>query len=63
MFRHIQKNVSVRYLVNMVYWIHILNVGEKLPVSEFRYFGKYILQIYGCFTVHVSVQRHTDLEL
>ena len=32
------------------------------PVSKFRYFGKYILQLYGYFYVHVSGQRRTGLE-
>ena len=40
----------------------ILSVNEKLPVSKFRYFGKYIIQLFGYFYVHVSDQRHTCLE-
>ena len=33
----------------------ILSASEKLPVSEFRYFGKYIIQLYGYLYVHVLV--------
>ena len=40
----------------------MLSVNEKLLVSKFRYFGKYIIQLYGYFDVHVSGQRHTGLE-
>ena len=40
----------------------ILSVSEKLPVSSFRYFGKYIIQLYGYFYVHVSGQRQTGYE-
>ena len=36
----------------------ILSVNEKLPVSKFRYFGKYIIQVFGYCKVHVSGQRH-----
>ena len=35
---------------------------EKIPVSKFRYFGKYIIQLYGYFHVHISGQRCTGLE-
>ena len=35
---------------------------EKMPVSKFRYFGKYMIQLYGHFHVHVSGQRCTGLE-
>ena len=41
---------------------NILIVNEKLPVSKFRYFGKYIIFLDGYFYVHVSAQRHTGLE-
>ena len=41
---------------------NILSVSEKIPVSKFRYFGKYIIQLYGYFNVHVSGQRQTVLE-
>ena len=40
----------------------ILSVNEKLPVSKFQYFGKYIIQLFGYHYVHVSGQRQTDLE-
>ena len=30
--------------------IYILSVNEKLPVSKFRYFGKYIIQLFGYCT-------------
>ena len=36
---------------------YILSVSEKLPVSKFRYFGKYIIQLYGYFYINVSGQR------
>ena len=40
----------------------MLRVSEKLPVSKFRYFGKYMIQLYGYFYVHVSGQRNTGLD-
>ena len=40
----------------------MLSVSEKLRVSKFRYFGKYIIQLYSYFYVHVSGQRLTGLE-
>ena len=40
----------------------ILSVNEKLQVSKFRYFGKYIIQLDGYFCIHVSDQRQTGLE-
>ena len=40
----------------------ILSVNEKLPVSKFRYFGKYIIQLDDYFCVHVSCQRQTGFE-
>ena len=40
----------------------ILSVNEKLPESEFRCFGKYIIQLNGYFYIHVSGQRQTGLE-
>ena len=40
----------------------VLSVNEKLPVSKFRYFEKYIIQLFGYCYVHVSGQRHSDLE-
>ena len=41
---------------------YILNVNEKLPVSKFRYFGKYLMQLFGYYYVHVSGQRQAGLE-
>ena len=41
---------------------NILSVNEKLPVSKFRYFGKYIIQLFGYSYVHVSGQRQVGLE-
>ena len=41
---------------------NILSVNEKLPVSKFRYFGKYIIQLFGYCYVNVSGQRHAGLE-
>ena len=35
--------------------LYILSVNEKLPVFEFRYFGKNM----ATFIVHVSGQRQT----
>ena len=42
----------------------ILSVNEKLPESEFRCFGKFIIQLNGYFYmyIHVSGQRQTGLE-
>ena len=37
-------------------------VDEKLPVSKFRYFGKYIIQLDGYFCIYVSDQPWTGLE-
>ena len=34
--------------------VYILSVSEKLPVPKCPYFGKYIIQLYGFFYVHVS---------
>ena len=42
--------------------VYILSVNEKLPVSRFGYFGKYIMQLFGYCSVHVSGQRQADLE-
>ena len=42
--------------------LNILSVNEKLPVSKFRYFKKYIIQLFGYCYVHVSGQRHAGLE-
>ena len=41
---------------------HILGINEKSPVSKFRYFGKYIIQVFGYCYVHVTGQRHAGLE-
>ena len=46
----------------MVRLIYKLSVSEKLPVSICRYFGKYIIQLYGNFHVHVSGQWQTGFE-
>ena len=43
-------------LFSVVVFIDILRVNEKLPASKLRYFGKYIIQLYGYFYVHVSGQ-------
>ena len=40
---------------------YIFSVNEKLPVSKFRYFGKYIIQLYGYCYVHASGQRQAGL--
>ena len=40
----------------------LLSVNEKLPVSKFRYFGKYIIQLFGYCYVRVSGQRQAGLE-
>ena len=42
--------------------VYILSVNEKLPVLKFRYFGKYIIQLFGYCYVHVSGQRQAGLE-
>ena len=43
-------------------FICLLSANEKLPVSNFRYFGKYIIELFGYCYVHVSGQRQADLE-
>ena len=40
----------------------MLSVIEKLPVSKFWYFGKYIIQFDNYFCIHFSGQRQTDVE-
>ena len=42
--------------------LYILSVYEKLPALKFQYFGKYIIQIFGYYYVHVSGKRQTGLE-
>ena len=42
--------------------LNILSVNEKLPVSKFQYFGKYIIQLFGYCYVHVSGQKQAGLE-
>ena len=41
---------------------YILSVNEKLPVSNFQYFRKYIIQLFGYCYVHVSSQCQAGLE-
>ena len=41
---------------------YILSVNEMLPVSKFRCFGKYIVQLDGYFYINVSGQQQTGLE-
>ena len=41
---------------------YVLSVNEKLPVSKFRYFGKYTIQLFSYCYVHVSGQRQAGLE-
>ena len=38
---------------------YIISVNEKLPVSKFQYFGKYIIQLFGNCNVNVSGLRQT----
>ena len=62
-----EKKVMATYILRSWYGnldqkYSILSVNEKLPVSKFPYFGKYIIQLYGYFYVHVSGQRWTGLE-
>ena len=40
----------------------MLRVSKKFPAFKFRYFGKFIIQLYGNFYVHVSGKRQTGLE-
>ena len=54
-----KENFQVLSMHNKV---SILSVNEKLPVSKFRYFGKYIIQLDGYFYVHVSGQRGSGME-
>ena len=59
-FRSISHNeLSCQYAFILLYK---LSVNEKLPVSKLRYFGKYIMQLFGYCYVHVSGQRQADLE-
>ena len=41
---------------------YLLSVNEKLLVSKFRYFRKYIIQLFGYGYVYVSGQRQAGLE-
>ena len=41
----------------------ILSASKKVPVSKFRYFEKYIIQLDGYLHVHVSGQRWTGLDI
>ena len=41
---------------------YILSVNEKLPVSNIRYFGKYIIVLFGYCYFHVSGLRQDGLE-
>ena len=41
---------SIRKNSKQVGIVYILSVNEKLPVSKFRYFGKYIIQLFGYCT-------------
>ena len=40
---------------------NILSVIEKLPVSKFLYFGKYIMQLYGYFWRDKTVPQALEL--
>ena len=42
--------------------LNILRVNEKLPVSKFQYFEKYIIQLIGYCYVHASGQQQAGLE-
>ena len=46
---------------NRLRWL-IYSVSMKLPVSNFRYFGEYIIQLIGYCYFHVSGQRQTVFE-
>ena len=41
---------------------NVLSVNEKLPLSKFRYFGKYIILLFVYCYFHVSGQRQAGLE-
>ena len=59
----LNKKIGVRQGNNISHnFLNILSVNEKLPVSKFLYFGKYIMQLFGYCYVHVSGQRQADLE-
>ena len=49
------------HLITVEHAEDVLSVNEKLPISIFRYFGKYIIQLDGYFYVHVSGQRQSGL--
>ena len=56
------KDTIFTFPVTNVTVLSILSVNEKLPVSKFRYFGKYIIQLFGHCYVHVSGQRQAGFE-
>ena len=47
---------NVTLLEISCYRSNILSVNEKLPVSKFLYFEKYIIQLFGYCYVYVSSQ-------
>ena len=53
--------MKIFYLLRLCYLLNILSVNEKLPVSKFRYFAKYIMQRDGYFYVRVSGKRQASL--
>ena len=58
----IMANVNL-FMANInLFMANILSVNEKLPVLKFRYFGKYVIQLFGYCYVHVSGQQQAGLE-
>ena len=49
-------------IVSSLVKVCILSVNEKLPVSKYRHFGKFIIQLDGYFCIHVSGRRQTGVE-
>ena len=60
MHKHLQKYTIL--LISKKRSEYILGVNEKLPVSKFQYFGKYIIQLFGYCYVYVPGQRQAGLE-
>ena len=46
----------------ITYSVFSISANEKLPVLKFRYFGKYIIQLFGYYYVYASGQRQAGLE-
>ena len=61
-YYNILRVLMTTFIIRLEAILYILSVNEKLPVPKFRYFGKYMIQLFGYCYVHVSGQRHSDFE-